>query len=371
MIWNTKTNNDQGSQILQVDPQPWLRTGPGNALDGKPKFDLTQFNPDYFHRLKTRVKAAGERDIYVSVMLFEGWGLQFSPDSYISHPFHPSNNINQVVVENLPDSLKFFIQDLKYKEVTRIQEAYVRHVIETVGEYDNLLYEISNEAHKGSTEWQYHFIRFIKNLESQRGMIHPVGMTYQYKGGTNKTLFDSPANWISPNSTEEENYKADPPSDNHGKVIISDTDHLWGIGGNQQWVWKSFLRGINPIFMDPYDGKVLSNGAGSDWAEEVRVAMGYTMKYARKMDLLHSLPDENIASSGYCLANPGEEYLIYMPDDNEVDIDLTTANGTFYVEWFNPSNGKKVTGDEVEGNQKLNLHWPFEDNEALAYLKVK
>jgi hypothetical protein len=26
-------------------PQPWLRTGPGMALDGQPKFDLNQFNP--------------------------------------------------------------------------------------------------------------------------------------------------------------------------------------------------------------------------------------------------------------------------------------------------------------------------------------
>ena len=38
---------------------------------------------------------------------------------------------------------------------------------------------------------------------------------------------------------------------------MTQADHLWGIGGNRAWVWKSFTRGLNPIFMDPYDGLVL------------------------------------------------------------------------------------------------------------------
>ncbi|MDI7275877.1 MAG: hypothetical protein QME94_07850, partial [Anaerolineae bacterium] len=34
------------------EPMPYLRTGPGTALDGRPKFDLTQWNPAYFDRLR-------------------------------------------------------------------------------------------------------------------------------------------------------------------------------------------------------------------------------------------------------------------------------------------------------------------------------
>ena len=83
-------------------------------------------------------------------------------------------------------------------------------------------------------------------------------MTFQYKGGSNKTLLNSPADWISPNN--EGGYRDNPPAADGTKVIITDTDHLWGIGGNSAWVWKSFLRGPNPIFMDPYDGAVLSHG---------------------------------------------------------------------------------------------------------------
>jgi hypothetical protein len=57
-------------------------------------------------------------------------------------------------------------------------------------------------------------------------------------------LVKSPADWISPNP-DHFDYKNDPPASDGAKVIILDTDHLWGVGGNVPWVWKSFLRGQN------------------------------------------------------------------------------------------------------------------------------
>ena len=56
-------------------PSPYLRTGPGRALDGGLRFDLTKVNPQYFSRLRQRVIAARERGIYVIVMLFNGWSV--------------------------------------------------------------------------------------------------------------------------------------------------------------------------------------------------------------------------------------------------------------------------------------------------------
>ena len=46
-----------------VSPFPWKRTGPGLATDGELKFDLTQFNDEFFERLKTRVSALNEAGI--------------------------------------------------------------------------------------------------------------------------------------------------------------------------------------------------------------------------------------------------------------------------------------------------------------------
>jgi len=68
-----------GGFHLCMSPQPWLRTGPGAATDGKPKFDLSRFDPAYFRRLRDRIVAAGREGIYVAVMLFDGWALHLSP----------------------------------------------------------------------------------------------------------------------------------------------------------------------------------------------------------------------------------------------------------------------------------------------------
>src|SRR5262245_35656636 len=65
--------------------------GGGNLI---PKYDLELFNQEYFDRLRERVSAAGERGIYVSIMLFEGYGLQFTSEGWTWHPFNITNNVN-------------------------------------------------------------------------------------------------------------------------------------------------------------------------------------------------------------------------------------------------------------------------------------
>ena len=88
-----------------MTPQPWPRTGLGAATDGKPKFDLDRFDPGFFDRLRERVVAAGERGIYVSVMLFEGFSLHLTaaPDNIEGHPFHAANNVNGVGIRSIDD----------------------------------------------------------------------------------------------------------------------------------------------------------------------------------------------------------------------------------------------------------------------------
>ena len=366
LTWNTSGNREENSKTLLVYPKPWLRTGPDQALDGDPRFDLTAFNPEYFDRLRERVGAAADHGMYVSVMLFEGWGTQFSPGAYESHPFHPANNIQNLPL-SLEDSAKLQIYTLDHPEITSLQEAYVRKVIETVNEFNNVLYEISNENHPGSTEWQYHMIRFVKQTEKEMGRSHPVGMTFQYRGGSNRTLFDSPADWISPNP--DGGYRDDPPASSGEKVIITDTDHLWGIGGNRQWVWLSFFRGMNPIFMDPYDGSVLERGSGSGWSEEIREALGFSRKIADGSDLIHMVPSGALASSAYCLALPGQEYLVYIPDDQPVTLDLTEAPGIFHSTWIHTLDGSEKPGPDIEGGNELTLISPFQEGEAVLHLK--
>ena len=366
---------------------PWPRTGPGMALDGKPKFDLSKLDEAYFDRLRERVDTARQRGIYVSIMLFEGHGMHASltPWCWDGHPFNANNNINNLDGDPNGDGRGIESHTLQIPEITRAQEAYVRKVIDTVNDLDNVLYEIANEAGAYSTPWQYHLIDFIHEYEKGKPKQHPVGMTFQWakkSAGTNKLLSDSPADWVSPNP--QGGYRDNPPAANGAKVVITDTDHLWGIGGNQQWVWKSFCRGLNPIFMDPFSPPIEAQPRASintTWTDHlagairldpkwdpVRRGMGYARAYAQRMDLRKATPHNGLASSGYCLADPGSEYLVYVPQGPEVTVDLSTATGELKGEWFNPSTGEVAQELTVPGGAKVSLKAPFE-GDGVVYLR--
>jgi hypothetical protein len=361
---NGSANKHEDVTTFYVRPHPWRRTGPGKALDGKPKFDLTQVDPVYFDRLRERVAAAGERGIYVSVMLFEGWAMQRMADSWRLHPFHPENNINGINGDVDRDGKGLEVHELVNHQVTAIQKAYVRKVVETVNGLDNVLYEISNENHPGSTAWQYAMIDYVRECEKDMPQQHPIGMTFQFKGGANQTLFDSPADWISPNP--DGGYRDNPPAADGRKVIISDTDHLWGIGGNEVWLWKSVTRGSNAIFMDPYDGIVLGKRFDPKF-EPLRRNMGYALQFSRRMNLNRCRPLPDLTDTGYCLADPGKEYLVYQPSAGK-SVTLTLGEGRYTVEWFDPAKGKTVSREAIQASAGRRTFPCPVDGPAVLYI---
>ena len=409
-----------GGYHLCMTPQPWLRTGPGIAKDGKPKFDLASFDPSYFDRLRERVVAASRQEIYVAVMLFDGFAIHLSPapDNVEGHPFHAANNVNGVGINSILD---YQVLPLDPR-VQTIQEAYIRRVVDTVQDLPNVLYEVANESSGGgpvpqgmagmlglsgspewgdSTQWQYWVINVVQQYEQQQGYDkHPIGMTMQYpvaeQTRVNEPLYNSPADWISPGYDDEiftggrhvmepgappSHWVDDPPSNEGRKVVITDTDHYAPPGkGDALWAWKSFLRGHNPILMDfgiiagvnPPDPSAESPGVPSFNAfEAARYAMGDTLHYAQKMDLIHMEPRTDLSSTGYVLANPGQEYLILQPSETMGEFTAILEAGTYIVEWFSVnSRVRKDVGQMTVGSGTARFMPPFEDADpAVLYLK--
>jgi len=367
-VWDTKANARLGKDFVHyVAPLPWPRTGPGNALDGKPKFDLTRFDSDYFERLRTRVSAAERRGIYVSVMLFEGWGLyhanrgRAAPEGWAwrTHPFNADNNVN-----NTKATASGEVHSLTNATVNKLQAAYIRKVVDTVNGFDNLLYEVINEG--GQKEWDWWVVNTIREHERTKPKQHPVGITGH---GAEKveSMLASPADWISPGRAD--GYGEDPPAWDGKKVSLLDTDHIWGVGGNVAWVWQSFLRGHNPIFMDPYDGSILGKPSDPQW-EPIRMALGHTRRLAERINLAALQPRNELASTKYCLANPGIEYLVYQPQASEA-FSVELKSGVYRYEWFDPAKGDAVGKGSVESSaQPQQFKAPIEGH-ALLYLKAQ
>ena len=148
--------------------------------------------------------------------------------------------------------------------------------------------------------------------------------------------------------------------------IRLDTDHLgWDVYVkdatlSRAWVWKSFLRGHNPILMED-----LKNNSG--WIA-ARAAMGHTRTYANKMNLAAMTPQNGLSKTSYCLANSGQEYLVYQAGSGAFSVNPTAESYAF--EWFNPTTGAVASTGSVKAAGGNQIFTPPFSGPAVLYLKA-
>ena len=389
------TLSNGGVATEQFEPRsgpywPWQRVGPGTANDGKPKTDFTKYDQRYFDRMRQRIIQAGQNGIYVAVMLFNSFEFQYDINSADGNPFEGSNNVNGI---QCGSTCPIDFSAAESAGSWAIEQAYIRKVVDTVNDLDNVLYEVGNEPPSPTSDtWQGQVIGYIKLYEGKMPKQHPVGMN-PGTGTTDATLYASAADWVSPGALL-------PPPNVTTKVVVSDTDHSCyytclqrlGEAGQRAWAWENFMYGNNLLFMDPYlvqwpgrnsPGGICSGRqctAADPYYDVIRDAMGETRSYAQKMNLAAMTPRSQLSSTGYCLAHSGSEYLVYKPTiigwrshfpwlSRSFTLDMVA--GTYSYEWFNPSSGEVAAYGIITlkgGNQSFTA--PF-SGDAVLYLKVR
>ncbi len=329
---------------VRYEPLAYPRPGPGLALDGQPKFDLSRFNEDFFRRLRERVEAAGRRGLYVIVMLFQGFSVQKKGvagggNQWHGHPFHKANNVNGIDGDPSGKDTGHETHTLRVPAVVRLQEAYVRRMVDALGDLDNVLWEIGNELHEPSVEWQYHMIRFLGECEKARPKRHLIGMT----GAPIRTpeLMAGPADWISPPGKE---WLDRPPAADGKKIVVVDTDHCSPWDHKPAWVWKCLTRGHHFLLMDGYmDYRIGAPREPNPAWDPTRRAMGAALRLTRQLDLARLTPQPALASSGFCLADEGRTYVVHHEGDGPLD--LSAAPGRYRARTLDPVSGEERRRD--------------------------
>jgi hypothetical protein len=132
-----------GRQIL-----PWARSSvPGAhpllAEPGKPsrKFDLDQWNPEYFSRLKAFVEKAGSLGVVVEVAFFNG----MYADCWPLMPLYHRNNVQAVGRYEAEDCGRFTTSDARNHDVLKYQRAYVAKIARELNGFDNVIYDLCDE----------------------------------------------------------------------------------------------------------------------------------------------------------------------------------------------------------------------------------
>ena len=356
-LWTTETTGAGGSQHLSAS-MPWQRSGICCAADGGNKWDLDAFSlgnqersdvnaPAYFERMRARILALRAKNIYVQVMLFHSFGWEKNlripnNDSWSWHPFAAGNNVNGVDADHNADGQGREMGE-RDNAVYERELAYVRQVLDTVRDLDNVLIEICNECYDGANEngWQNDLIEYVHQYEIlQQSLRHPVVMT-SLQNFNNAPLALSAAEAVEYGGPGEE---TNPVKNDGVKINLSDWDHINPCVEvpSPSWPWRAFTRGHNLVFL-------YCKGADdpSENEELVIARMAQTRTYAAKLNLKTAIPNDRSSdcSTEYCLIGPTEA-LGYLPTGGTITLTVFAA-GTWTIEWFDPATGQMLPAASI------------------------
>ncbi len=149
---------------------PWARSGQPGYFDGGNRFDLTQWDPAYFQRLKDFMEQAGRCGVVVEVNLF---CPLYDEPLWRASPMNARNNINQVGA-----CAREEVYTLNNADLLDVQRAVTRKIVQELRDFDNLYYEVCNEPYFGGVtlEWQHEIVNTIVQAEKEFPHQHLISM---------------------------------------------------------------------------------------------------------------------------------------------------------------------------------------------------
>ena len=148
------------------------------------KYDLDQWNPQYWRRFDNLLKWTSERDIIVQIEVWDRF--DYSREHWKSSPWRPSNNINYSnrqsgLAEDYPDhpgrDRQPFFHSIagmpRYATpldvVRKYQERFVAEMLRRSLNYGNVLYCMDNETNT-SPQWGQYWMKFIQQKAAEKGV---------------------------------------------------------------------------------------------------------------------------------------------------------------------------------------------------------
>ncbi len=116
---------------------PYRRVAPELAQDGQFKYDLDQWNPEFFYRLNGFLSMASKCGVVVEVVLFSN---TYADAIWALNPLNGANNLNDVETISWYD-----YTTMRHEKLWARQQAFARKIVEELNGYDNIVWEVCNE----------------------------------------------------------------------------------------------------------------------------------------------------------------------------------------------------------------------------------
>jgi hypothetical protein len=338
---------------------PWARSNVGGAYMGGNKYDFDTWDNEYWTRMRDSLRLAHDAGIQAEIHLFDRCGM--SPpeqERWGNNPWASDNNINQLETpRGQSDGTPQFYGMNSKPNLFYQQQRYVQKMIDETIEYTNVIYEIENEHWEhDNTAWARYWADFVRGYIAQH---HPGSarliaynslegdLEGMYSGGyldvVNKHYGDESRDLHALNDYLESRWS-------RGKAINVDEFANGEEDPNvlRQMCWTIVASGAHFHIEDAHPM--------SQPAEVVRNVNRFVRESG--WDFVHSQPDSGAARQkpGFCMVDPGKEYVCYFPAGGSVGIDL--AAGNYRASFWDPRGGGFIDGGTQSGGGVRTLVTP-------------
>lgn len=383
------------------------------------KFDLDQWNQEYWRRFQNMLKWTAEREIFVQIEVWDRFDYTDARELnyWQISPWRPANNINYTAEQTgladqytrhpSQDQHPFFHTipgmpryDEKLDLIRTYQEAFVAKMLSYSLDYGHVLYCMDNET-STPAEWGQHWIGFIKAKAAEKGVT--VCTTDMFddafraeEAEHTPIIFDDAEHYMFADISQVNSRNYDEthwerlqwllrqvntharPS-NHTKIYGSGYKSF-GTGGPEDGVerfWRNILGGsASARFHRPDSGNGLNDFAkGSIKAARILESLIKFWDITPQMELLSNRE----SNEAYLAARPGDSYSLYFTNGGSVGLDLSGAKGSFDVTWISVSmgiptqtsaaGGHRLMKKTIEGGGVVTISAPYKGGWVAAIVK--
>lgn len=328
---------------------------------GGNKYDLSQWNQDYFDRIKAnleRVKALSSE-----IMVFDRCGMSpAAEDRWQGNPWAKNNNINNLETSfSNEDGVPTFYDIDARPNLFTLQKAYVTKLMDETQNY-NVFYEIENEHwERSDISWAAYWAGFIK-AKNKEVLVSYSSLSSELDQAYTTSNID----------VVNKHYGGE--LENNPDIANQYLESHWHY--NKAMNVDEFANGVDDYNLLRKEAWIIIMSGGNFHIEDAdpnSQPVKVTDSIHKFIDLtnwnfVNSHPQKNWSQGGYCLISDNE-WACYYPNAGNKTLNLPAGKYTY--EWFDTVNGginKSVTIDHSGGT--LTIEQPFPLDWALHVRKL-
>ena len=352
------------------------------------KYDLTQWNDEYWRRFENMLRWTSQRNIIVQIEVWDRF--DYSREHWPPHPYNPKNNINYTYEESgfeadYPQHPGTNVQPFFFttpeqqnnQTVLAYQQRFVDKLLDHALKYPHVLYCMDNET-SGEEAWAIYWAEFIRQRAEREN--RPVNLTemwdaWDLREEEHRRTLDHPARFdfidISQNNHQRNethwrnflwvrNYIQNQPRPINSVKIYGANGGRHG-GDDRDAVekmWRLIFAGAaSARFHRPPTGIGLNELAQAQ-LRSARLFLDEFNIFAAQPDADHELLSGRDEDEAYLSRIGNEALAVYFTDGGEVTVKIPSQLQDGEVRWLDVVRSQWQDGRKSSAKDRMRLKAP-------------